>query len=75
MLLGKDVPKTCSKLAGEHPCRSVISIKLPSNFIEITFGRGCSLVNYLHIFRTPFPKNTSGELLLELQYNKLCNMI
>ena len=25
---------------------------------------GCSTVNLLHIFRTPFPRNTSGGLLL-----------
>ena len=25
---------------------------------------GCSPVNLLHIFGTPFPKNTSGRLLL-----------
>ena len=28
MFLVKDVLKICSKLTGEHPCRSVISIKL-----------------------------------------------
>ena len=28
------------------------------------FGIGCSPVNLLHIFRTPFLKNTSGRLLL-----------
>ena len=49
---------------GEHPCRSVISIKLLCNFSEITFRHGCSSVNLLHIFRTPFLKNTSGGLLL-----------
>ena len=27
---------------------------------------GCSPVNLLHIFRTPFPKNTPGRLLLLL---------
>ena len=46
--------------------RSVISIKLQSNFIEITLRRGCSTVNLLHIFRTPFPKNFSGWLLKPL---------
>ena len=30
------------------------------NFIEITLWHGCSPVNLLHIFRTPFLKNTSG---------------
>ena len=44
--------------------QSVISIKLQSNFIEITLRHGCSPVNLLHIFRTPFPKNNSGRLLL-----------
>ena len=31
-----------------------------SNFVEITLRHGCSPVNLLHIFRTPFFKNTSG---------------
>ena len=48
-------------------CRSVISIKLLCNFIEITFRHGCSPVNLLHIFRTPFPRNTSGWLLLKVR--------
>ena len=51
--------------AGEHLCRSAISIKLQSNFIEIALRHGYSSVNLLHIFRTPFPKNTSGGLLLK----------
>ena len=37
-----------------------------SNFIEIAFRYGCSPVNLLHIFRTTFPRNTSGWLLLGL---------
>ena len=64
MFLGKGILKKCSKYTGDHPCRSVISTKLQSNFIEITLRRGWSPVNLLHIFRTPFPKNTSGGLLL-----------
>ena len=44
------------------PGPSAMSIKLLCNFIEITLCHGCSLVNLLHIFRTP-PKNTSGLLL------------
>ena len=36
------------------------------NFIEITLQHGCSLVNLLNIFRIPFPKNASGELLLRI---------
>ena len=65
MFLEKGVLKTCSKFTGEHPCRSVISIKLLCNFIEIALQHGCSPVNLLHICRTPFPKNTSGWLLLK----------
>ena len=63
VFLGKGVLKICSKFTGEHPCRSAISIKLQSNFLEIALQQGCSPVNLLHIFRTPFPKNTSGRLL------------
>ena len=36
------------------------------------FWHGRSPVNLLHIFRTPFPKNTSGELLLG-NSNKISN--
>ena len=64
LFLRKGVLKICSKFIGEHPCRRVISIKLQINFIEITLRHGFSPVNLLHIFRTPFHKNTSGRLLL-----------
>ena len=50
VFLRKAVLKICSKFTGEHPSRSATSIKL--------------LCNLLHIFRTPFPKNTCGWLLL-----------
>ena len=40
------------------------------NFIEITLLHGCSPVNLLHIFRTTFPKNTSGGLLLYMNIEK-----
>ena len=46
--------------------RIPISIKLPCNFIEITLRHGCSSVILLHIFRTPFLKNTSGRLFLDI---------
>ena len=66
VFLGKDDMKICSKFTGETPYRSVISIKLQSNFIKIVLRRGCSPVNLQHIFRTPFLKNTAGGLLLNL---------
>ena len=62
--LEKVVPKICCKFTGEHPCRSATSIKLQSNFIKITLRHGCSHVNFLNIFRTPFSKNTSRGTLL-----------
>ena len=44
--------------------------KVASSFIEISFieifsARVCSPVNLLHIFRTPFSKNTSGRLFVK----------
>ena len=69
VLLGKGVLKICIKFTGERPCRSEISIKLQSNFIEIALRHGCSPVNLMHIFRTPFRKNTSGWLHLSLFRN------
>ena len=66
MFLGKGVLKICSKFTGEHLYQSVISIRLLCNFIEIALWHGCSPVNLLFIFRTSFPKSTSGQLLLIL---------
>ena len=55
------------QFTGEHPCRSVISKNLHWNFIETALRHWCSPVNLLYIFRTPFPKNTSGRLLLKIK--------
>ena len=51
MFLGKGVLKICSKFTGGHPCRSVISIKLLRNFIEITLRHGCIFLTYSNKFR------------------------
>ena len=64
VFLRKSVLKICSKFTWEHPCRRVISIKLLCNFIEIALRHRCSLVSLLRSFRTPFPRNISGWLLL-----------
>ena len=64
MFLGKDVLEICRRFTWEDTCRCVISIKLLCNFIEIALRHGCSPVNLRYIFRAPFPKNTSGRLLL-----------
>ena len=50
VFLGKVVLETRSKFTGEHPCRSVISIK----WNEIALRHGCFPVNLLHIFRNLF---------------------
>ena len=39
-------------------------VRFQNNFNEITLWYGCYPGNLLHIFRTPFPKNISGWLLL-----------
>ena len=70
----KGVLKICSNFPGEHPCRSVISVKLFCNFIEITLRHECSSVNLLHIFRTRFPQNTSGGLLLRNSVNQITKL-
>ena len=63
VLLGKVVLKICSR-------RTLMSKydfdKVEKQFFAITLRHGCYLVNLLHIFRTSFPKNTSGGLLLIL---------
>ena len=50
---------------GEHLCQSVISIKLQGTLLKSHFGMGVSC-KFLYIFRTPFLKNTSGWLLLNV---------
>ena len=64
VFLEKDFLKIWSKFTRKHTWRSMISIKLLCNFIEITLRHGCSPVDLMHIFKTFFPKNTSGGLLL-----------
>ena len=66
VFLGRNILAIFSKFTGEHSYRCVISIKPLYNFIEITLWHGCSCVNLLNIFRTPFYKNTYAGLLLDL---------
>ena len=37
------------------------------DFIKVALLHGCSPVNLLYIFRTPFPKSNSKELLLKVK--------
>ena len=73
-VLRKSFLKICSWFTGEHSYYSVILKKLLCNFIEIPLRHGYSPVNLLHIFRTPFPKSTSGGLLLN-RINYLCQQV
>ena len=66
--LQKSFMKICIKFTGKHPCRNVISIKLQDNFQEIAHRYWCYLVNLLHIFRTPFYKNTYRGMLLMITF-------
>ena len=45
-----------------------VNVTLLCNFIEITLQHGCSPVNLLYIFKTPFLKNTSGRLFLDVTH-------
>ena len=45
-------------------CSENTHAEVQNNFIEIPLQHGSSPGNLLHIFRTPFYKNTSGGLLL-----------
>ena len=67
VFLGKGVLRICSKNTGKYPCRSAISVKPLSNFIEITLLHGCSPVNLLHIVEHLFLK----RLLLHIRVT--CN--
>ena len=50
--------KYVANFQGNNHADCAISIKLQSNFFfEITLQHGCSAVNLLHIFSTPFYKN------------------
>ena len=69
VLLRKGVLKIYSKFTREHPCRSVISIKLQRY--------GCSPVNLMHVFRATFLKSTSDgcfcKILMSIQCTKTRN--
>ena len=61
----------CSIISDSGTVRSSHpAITLICNFFEVTLWHGCSSVNLLHIFRTPFFKNPSGWLLPNYMINK-----
>ena len=54
IFIGRKYPKV-------FPVKVVLKIY---NFTEITHRCGCSLVDLMHIFRSPFYGNTTGRLFL-----------
>ena len=75
VFLRKSVLKICAKFTGEHSCQSATSIKLQSKCIEVALRDGCFPLNLLHVFRIPFPKNTSEWLLLTFLLNTIALLI
>ena len=64
-VLKKRCSENMQQIYRRKPMRSMISIKLLCDFIEITLRHVFSPKDLLHIFRTPFRRNTSGWLLLK----------
>ena len=62
--LENGVLNICSKFTEEHSCRSAISEKLETNFIEITLPYRCCLVNLLHVFKTSLRTSVQGCLCI-----------
>ena len=56
VFLRKRVLKISSKLTGEQPCRSVISVKLFSNFIEMALSSAC-------LFSCKFPSSFQSNFI------------
>ena len=68
-----------TEIAGEHLCRSAISIKLQSNFFEITHCNEPSPLNLLHIsdhlfLRTP-PDGSLWKVSLSISINVLIKFL
>ena len=70
--LSETAPLGCSETAPLAEISSKFAACLQSSFIEITLPHGCSHVDILHIFRSPFYKNTFEGLLLTLTLPVLC---
>ena len=65
-VLGKKCSEDMQQIYRRVPMPKCDFSEVACNFIKITLRHGCSPVNLLHIFRTPFPRNTSEWLLMYL---------
>ena len=75
VFLVKSVLKISSKFTVEYSCRSVITIKLLCNFIEITLQNGCSPVNLLDIFRTLSLRKLLDGCFCKSYFSFTCNLL
>ena len=72
VFLGKGVLKICSKFTGEHPCRSLISIKLQSNWAWVFLLKSCCIFSEHLFLGTPLEgcfRNKSHLITLVLVRN------
>ena len=65
-VLRKSFSVNMQQIYSRTPVSKCTFNKVAKQIFEIAHWHGCSPVNLFHIFRTLFPKNTSGELLLYL---------
>ena len=65
-VLGKKCSENMQQIYRRTPKPKCDFNKVACNFVEIILLHGCSPVNLLHIFRTRFPKDTPGQLLLAM---------
>ena len=74
LFLGKGVSKICSKFPWEHPCESVISLKLLRKLIEITLRQDVHLwtCSGRLLLNCGFHLHLSTPLLLYCQLFALC---
>ena len=64
VFLRKGVLEICSKFTGEHPCQSVILIKLQNNFIDHTLAWMFSCIFSEHLFLGT-PLRAASDVLIE----------
>ena len=66
----KGVLRNFAELTGKHLCQSLVFDKVaglsPTTFLKKRLWHRCSPRNFAKFLRTPFLKNTSGQLLLRL---------
>ena len=68
MFLGKMFLKYAANLQENTHAEVTILIKFQNNLVEVALWHGCCRVSLLYIFRTPFPKSTSRQLLLKRHF-------